>query len=73
MYQPGGASTANKEPQEIREQQQVARSQRLRAALRFIPESGYKMRKEFFVGKARGGEQGSMRSRSREQSPCWAC
>ena len=43
---------SKKEPKEIREMQLVTRSQRLRAASRFIPESGFKMRKEFFVGKA---------------------
>ena len=44
-------TVSNKEPKEIREMQLVTRSQRLRAASRFIPESGFKMRKEFFVGK----------------------
>ena len=40
-----------KEPKEIREQQAVMRSQRLRAAWRFMPEASFRMRKEYFVGK----------------------
>jgi hypothetical protein len=41
----------NKEPDEIREMQSVTCSQRLLTASRFIPESSFKMRKEYFVGK----------------------
>jgi hypothetical protein len=45
---------SNKELHEIKEQQAVTRSQRLRAAYRFIPESAFKMRKEFFANKVGG-------------------
>lgn len=55
MYNPGGAAPAgNKEPKEIREQQAVTRSQRLRGMGRVIPESGFKMRKEYFAAKDTG-------------------
>jgi len=47
MYQSG--QNASKEPKEIREVQAVSRSQRLRQFWRFIPESSFKMRKEFFI------------------------
>lgn len=40
----------NKELKELKELQSVARSQRLRGACRLIPESSYKMRKEYFAG-----------------------
>ncbi|GAX75882.1 hypothetical protein CEUSTIGMA_g3325.t1 [Chlamydomonas eustigma] len=50
----GAPPKSNKEPKEIREVQAVARSQRLRQFWRVIPEAGYKMRREFFVGKDTG-------------------
>jgi hypothetical protein len=47
----GAPPKSNKEPKEIREVQAVARSQRIRQFWRVIPEPGYKMRREFFIGK----------------------
>jgi len=41
----------NKELKEIREQQLVTRSQRLRTVGRIIPDNGFKMRKEFLAAK----------------------
>jgi hypothetical protein len=43
----------NKSPVEQREMAAVARSQRLRQFWRFIPESSFKMRKEYFVAAVR--------------------
>lgn len=52
MHQLVNAPPANtKELKELRELQAVARSQRLRGMSRFIPESSFKMRKEFFAGE----------------------
>lgn len=39
---------------EIREQQSVQRSQRIRAAASWLPESSYRMRKQYFTGKEGG-------------------
>jgi len=52
MNVPVTAST--KDLKEVREQQLVMRSQRLRTAGYVLPESGFKMRKEFLVNKATG-------------------
>ena len=41
----------NKDLKEIREQQLVTRSQRLRTVGRVIPENAFKMRKDFFAAK----------------------
>lgn len=43
-----------KEMPEIREQQAVQRSQRIRAAANWLPESSFRMRKDFFVDKDHG-------------------
>lgn len=43
--------TTNKELKEIREMQAVSRSGRLRGFARFIPETSFKMRKEYFAGE----------------------
>jgi len=48
------AKSNNKDLKEIREQQLVTRSQRLRGVGRIIPESGFKMRKEFLAAKVFG-------------------
>ncbi|MEW5304724.1 MAG: hypothetical protein WDW38_009720 [Sanguina aurantia] len=48
------AAATGKEIREIREMQAVTRSQRLRGMLRWIPDSAFKMRREFFVGKDTG-------------------
>ena len=50
MNAPTGAAS-NKEPKELREQQAVTRCQRMRAMMRVMPEGGFKMRKEYFIGK----------------------
>ncbi len=72
MYNPGGAApSGNKEPKEIREQQAVTRSQRLRGLGRVIPESGFKMRKEYFAGKVRPGVLSVMVQRRRVR--CSTC
>lgn len=47
---------SNKELKEIREVQAVARSGRLRAMCRFIPESSFKMRKEYYANKVCGSD-----------------
>lgn len=52
MHNPAG--NTSKETKEIKEQQAVTRSQRLRATYRVIPESSYKMRKEYFAAKVFG-------------------
>ena len=57
-----------KDPLEVREQQLVARSQRLRQWGRFIPESGFLMRKEFFVGKDTGAFYQKTRSKSMQEA-----
>lgn len=49
------ASTpATKEMPEIKEQQAVQRSQRIRAAANFLPESALRLRKEYFTEKTSG-------------------
>lgn len=53
------AASTGKEIREIREMQAVTRSQRLRGMLRWIPESAFKMRREFFVGKVGFFDAGS--------------
>lgn len=53
MLMNGAPPKNNKEAKELREMSAVARSQRLRQFWRFIPESSYRMRKEYFVGKVR--------------------
>eukprot|EP00877_Chromochloris_zofingiensis_P009631 jgi/Chrzof1/4921/Cz15g04170.t1 len=45
---------SNKELQEIREQQAVTRSQRIRQFMNIMPESAFKMRKHFFMEKDTG-------------------
>lgn len=52
MFNPNAPSS--KEPKELREQLAVTRSQRLRAMARVMPEAGFKMRKEYFIGKDTG-------------------
>ncbi|KXZ45653.1 hypothetical protein GPECTOR_52g52 [Gonium pectorale] len=42
---------SNKELKEVREMQAVTRAGRLRAMGRFIPETSYKMRKDYFAGE----------------------
>lgn len=46
-------NTPNRELKEVREVQAVARSGRLRTMCRFIPESGFRMRKEYYANKVR--------------------
>lgn len=59
---------SNKEPKEIREMQLVARSQRLRQFWRFIPESSFKMRKEFFIAKETGAFNQKVQSKSMQEA-----
>mmetsp|Transcript_12307 Transcript_12307/g.30093 ORF Transcript_12307/g.30093 Transcript_12307/m.30093 type:complete len:260 (-) Transcript_12307:434-1213(-) len=68
MYSPPGSGNSNKEPHEIKEQQAVARSQRMRAAMRFVPEQAYKMRREYFVGKDTGLFHQKVQSRSMQEA-----
>lgn len=51
----GGGATQpkSKEAQELKEMAAVSRSQMLRANMNWIPESSYKMRREYFAGKVR--------------------
>jgi len=49
----GPSAPSNKELKEVREQQAVTRSQRLRMMGRVIPETAFRMRKEFLVAKVR--------------------
>lgn len=58
----------NKEPKEIREMQMVSRSQRLRQFWRIIPESSFKMRKEFFVAKDTGVFNQKPQSKSMQEA-----
>jgi hypothetical protein len=48
------SSPSTKEVAEIKEQQAVTRSQRIRAAAGWLPETGFRMRREFFVEKTHG-------------------
>ncbi len=48
-----GASTAKVELKEVREKQALARSQLLRAAAGFIPESGFRQRRAYLAAKVR--------------------
>ncbi|KAK9837444.1 hypothetical protein WJX81_003249 [Elliptochloris bilobata] len=50
----GGASAAKVELKEVREKQALARSQLLRAAAGFIPESGFRQRRAYFAAKETG-------------------
>lgn len=63
-----GGGGAAKEPKEIREQQAVARSQRLRAMHRWLPESAFKMRREFFAAKDTGFFWQKSQSRSMQEA-----
>lgn len=64
----GGAPPSNKEPKETREVQAVARSNRLRAALRFIPEPAFRMRKEYFTNKDTGLFNQKAQSKSMQEA-----
>lgn len=51
MFLTGGAPAAKVELKEVREKQALARSQLLRAAAGFIPESGFRQRRSYFSAK----------------------
>ena len=51
MFLTGGAPAAKVELKEVREKQALARSQLLRAAAGFIPESGFRQRRAYFSAK----------------------
>ena len=54
LMNPTTPPPSKKSLDEIKEQQLVARSQRMRMLGRFIPETGFRMRKEYFIGKDTG-------------------
>jgi hypothetical protein len=54
----GGAPTAKAELKEVREKQALMRSQLLRAACGFIPESGFRQRRAYLAAKVCGGGPG---------------
>jgi hypothetical protein len=61
----------NKELKEVREMQAVARSGRLRGFGRFIPETSFKMRKEYFAGVCTACAPGSRGSLGMYLSAGW--
>jgi hypothetical protein len=64
----GTPAKQNKELPEIAEQQSVARSQRVRAAHRFIPETSYNMRKQYFATEETGLFHQKVKSRTMNEA-----
>mmetsp|Transcript_13286 Transcript_13286/g.38615 ORF Transcript_13286/g.38615 Transcript_13286/m.38615 type:complete len:256 (-) Transcript_13286:410-1177(-) len=63
-----GGTKQNKELPEIREASNVARSQRLRGGHRLIPESSFKMRRDYFVAENTGLFHQEPKSRSMNEA-----
>lgn len=62
----------NKDLKEIREMQALTRAGRLRGFGRFIPETSFKMRKEYFAG-VRTGASGTYVVRQIQGEQSWPC